>query len=277
MKSITATPLQHGRASTPFTVRLCQDVEQLWLSFARQRKLREARQAYLEAANILRTQNTSASRTVLSDALLNLGTLLRSMGLYDEALKAQMETVDLDAKSDRPDKTIAVAQDFTDIGNTYADLKDLSTALQYLDRAFGVYMAELQLRKKQRRSLADLCEVYRALADDLGSLGDAYAADGNSKEAILRYSETQLADELCHSQPHQIALTLNNIGELYIRHLNQPSAAQHYYERALLSSKSDPSTKHGEPTTGWAWSLFIPGGTLTRKRGSTRPYKPWKR
>ena len=196
-------------------------------------KFGEARQAYLEAANILRTQNTSASRMVLSDALLNLGTLLRSMGLYDEALKAQMETVDLDAKSDRPDKTIAIAQDFTDIGNTYADLKDLSTSLQYLDRAYGVYMAELQLRKKQRRSLADLCEVYRALADDLGSLGDAYAAAGNSKEAILRYSQTQLADERCHSQPHQIALTLNNIGELYIRHLNQPSEAQHYYERAL--------------------------------------------
>ncbi len=196
-------------------------------------KFGEARQAYLEAATILRTEDTSASRVVLSNTMLNLGTLLRKMGLYNEALNAQMETVDLDTKSDRPDRTIAVAQDFTDIGNTYADLQDLSTALQYLNRAYGEYMGELQLRKKQRRSFADLCEVYQALADDLGSLGDAYAADGNSKEAILRYSQTQSADKRCHSEPHQMAQTLNNIGELFVRHLNQPSSAQHYYERAL--------------------------------------------
>jgi CHAT domain-containing protein len=230
-------------------------------------KLGQARQAYLEAATILRTQNSDQSNVVLSNTLLNLGTLLRRMGLYNEALSALIETLDLDRESDRPDKTIAVAQDLTDIGNLYADLRDLPQALAYLKRAHDDFEGEVELRKKQHRPLADMCEVNQAFADTLGSLGDAYTARGEIPEAIEWYSKTRVLDEECHSEPHQAAQTLNNLGELYLRHLQQPESARPYYQRALaLVDKRSVDE---------AWRTYYGLGLIALRTGQDAEAESW--
>jgi len=230
-------------------------------------KLGEARQAYLEAAAILRTQASDQSQVVLSNTLLNLGTLLRRMGFYNEALSALIETLDLDGKSNRPDKTIAIAQDLTDIGNLYADLQDTSQALNYLRQAHDEFVGEVESRRKQHRPLADICEVNQAFADTLGSLGDAYAEKGDIPGAIEWYSKTQVLDEQCHSEPHQAAQTLNNLGELYIRHLQQPEAAKVYYKRAL--------SLVNQRSVDEAWRTYYGLGLVALRTGKDTEAEGW--
>ena len=196
-------------------------------------KLGEARDSYLEAAAYLRSDHSVQAQVMLSNTLLDLGTLLHHMGLYHDALNALLETVDLDEKADRSDEVIAVAQDWIDIGNVYADVEDYTQALLYLSRAHDRLDGELQSRQQRRRSTAEICEVDKAFADDLGSLGDANVAKGDIQAAVSWYSQTLSIDKLCQSEPHQAVQTLNDLGELYIRQLKKPRLARRYYEKAL--------------------------------------------
>jgi CHAT domain-containing protein/Flp pilus assembly protein TadD len=147
-----------------------------------------------------------SDRKTLGQALNNLGSALRGVGQYEQALEALHQSLALKDAEDRAGRATSLAA----LGLVYQARGEFPTALEYFRQSLVV-----------REALGEPA----ARASTLTHLGNNYFGQGLYRQA-LEYYQRSLSLRAADGG------TLHNIGNIY-RHQGNYPLAQEYYQRAL--------------------------------------------
>jgi CHAT domain-containing protein/tetratricopeptide (TPR) repeat protein len=189
------------------------------LSAQRSGRLQIAIERYNEALTVARSLDQAIHSKLLSNCLLNFGTLYHDLGMPEIAERYYKEVIDIDRRSP---EVVALAQDILDYGNLLVnELGDPIQGTRYLEEALAL------LGKRPHND-----EINAVLANLSDSLAGAYRVQGDIERAITTYQKALTIDVVRHNYRGFIQTT-NNIGEMLLDKREGPAEAEACFQRSL--------------------------------------------
>jgi CHAT domain-containing protein/tetratricopeptide (TPR) repeat protein len=215
----------------------------------------DALASYRKALAIYRQHNEPDWLAKRSDCLVNLGTLLRRLGLPEQAEKVYKEARDIDDAGLDPG---ARAETLNNLGNIYIEeFQDVQSGISVLERALQMHK-EAAAHNKNGRPL-------ETMADTLDSLADAQRLKGDTSAARRLY-EAAIDLDRTNGNNSGTLITMNNLGELLEDDFADLPEALHWYNRALRIIKEKSEDVDVDET----WRTYNGLGRISARLGDER-------
>lgn len=174
----------------------------------------------------LRIRESISDQTGMAGSLTNIGNIYEKQGDYTTALNYHIQSWKLyDGLKDKRGLSIAL----NNIGNIYKKQENYLEALKYYQGSLKIKQ-ELGNKHSIATSLGNIGIIYVCLTDqDCRILN---ISPGEKLDIALSYYEKSLRLDMESGHDQGVAVSMSNIGDIYLREKNYPKAIA-YAEQAL--------------------------------------------
>ncbi len=149
---------------------------------------------------------------LIATILLNIGTTYSGLGDFGRAISSLEESMNISKKHDIKHNIPIL---LFSLGSVYSEIGQYETALRYLNEAIDI---------------SKLSKDYESLAKSLHNIAAIYSHLGFNEQALKNYKEAVKIKRGNKISPDSVAVSLDNIGYLYLSMRNYKQAEKFFTE-----------------------------------------------